>query len=183
MAQRPSNLPNVSKNAVERAREQAKEYESLFAPTTLSLNNGDNIEIPHHPEWGMLDDDRIEAYEELLFEIESYDREPDIFCPEQTLDNGVIVPEETIRGKPLQPFRRTIDGVTELVRPPHRVRIVMAALGDAEYKRLIDGGASAGDVWKIWHRQGLEMGILNSQDSKSSGSNMGVAPVSMRNSK
>lgn len=159
-----TKLPNSSSESASEARQQAEAYDSLFADIQLELNDGTTMSIPPHPEYGMLDDDRMEAYEDLQFEIESFDRDPDIIIPEHPIldkdgkPTGEIAPAETLRGNLLRPFRKTnADGVTERVKPAHSIRVVQAALGDAEYKRLRDGGHSAADVWRIWGKQGMEI--------------------------
>lgn len=158
----PKKLDSASPAA--EAREQAKAYDSLFANQELDLPNGGTIEIPPHPDFGMLDDDRQEAYEELVFETESYDREPDIFIPEHYRkdkdgkDTGPLQPAETLRGELKRPFRKTdSEGIVHLIKPPYSVRVVQAALGAADYARLKAGGGSAADVWKVWARQGAEV--------------------------
>jgi hypothetical protein len=91
--------------------------------------------------------------------MESYDREPDIFIPEQRLkdsngnETGVVLPSDTQQGALKHPYRK--DRV--LIKPPHSVRVVKAALGETDFKRLREGGRSAADVWKIWGAQGLEV--------------------------
>lgn len=179
MSQNRQSKVDNSRPASE-AREQAEAYDSLFANQQLPLDDGTVMSIPPHPDFGMLDDDRIEAYEELLFEIETYDREPDIFIPEQRLkdpetghETGVILPAETRRGALKRPFRK--DGA--LVKPPHSVRVVQAVLGEVEYKRLQEGGRSAADVWRIWGRQGLEVRDRQSRDPKSHGGPVDLAAV------
>lgn len=163
------NLDATSPAAAAEAREQADAYDSLFANREITLDDGDTVSIPPHPDLRMLDDENMAAYEELLFEMDTtYDREHDIFIPEQRLkdsdgkETGTVVPAETIRGNLKMPFRRTTkntDGedVTELIKPPHSVKVVIAALGEDTYKRLREGGRSAADVWRIWSTQGLEV--------------------------
>ena len=114
-------MPTTSPDAPAEARAQAEAYNSLFSPREIDLDDGSTISIPPHPDFGMLDDENMEAYEELLFEMESYDREDDIFIPEQRLrddkgnETGVVLPADTQRGELKRPFRRTVDGKTELV--------------------------------------------------------------------
>ena len=165
----PQPVPNVAR----RGREQAKAYESVFAPTALELDDGTVIDIPPHPNLRMLDDDRQAAYEELLFETESYDRLPDIHFPEQTLDSGAVIPADTKRGALLEPYRKG----GELIKPPHSVRVVQAALGEDVYTVLRAGGRSAADVWRIWNEQGLRITERQAADSKSNGSALGVAAL------
>jgi hypothetical protein len=154
-------LPKVP-DAQRRAREQAETHESLFAPMELELDDGTTVEVPPHPNLMMLDDDRQEDYEELMFEVESYDREPDLYIPEQTLSSGVILPAETKRGGIKLPYRK--DG--ELIRPPHSVKVVQAALGEKQYLRLREGGRCAADVWKLWNDQGLRIADRQAADPK-----------------
>lgn len=172
----PESLANAG--PTEDARLQAEEYDSLFASSPLKLNNGESVMVPLHPSFGMLDDDRTEDYEDLLMEIETYDRAPDIYIPETKLDDGAIVPSETIKGDLLRPYR--VDGVR--VRPAHSVKVVQAALGLDAYQKLRDGGKSAADVWKIWGKQGLEIQARSQGDSKSVGGDVVVEAVSATNS-
>ena len=165
----PGDLPGKSATAAREAREQAQAYESVFTPTPLELDDGTVLQIPPHPDFGMLDDEQMGEYEELLFEVEGYDREDDL--PEQHLDSGLILPGE--RGALKRPYRK--DGA--LVKPPHSVRVVRAALGDTEYKRLREGGKSAADVWRIWGKQGLQIRERQAADSKSDGGALAVAPI------
>lgn len=159
MPNKVRNLPTTKPNMGPQARDQANAYKSVFADTPLELdNNQGTILIPPHPDFGMLDDDRMDAYEDLIFETESYDREPDIYIPEQKLDNGIVLPEETKRGNLIRPFRKTDEnGVTKLIKPPHSVRVVQCALGEELYAKLKAGGKSAADVWRIWGEQGMEI--------------------------
>lgn len=170
---KPGNLPGKSSTASREAREQATEYDSLFRPTPLELDDGSIIKIPPHPDFGMLDDEQMGEYEELLFDVETYDREDDVVIPEQRLDNGRVLPAEVKRGELKRPYRK--DG--QLVKPPYSVRVVMAALGDSEYKRLREGGRSAADVWRIWGQQGLDVRARQEVDSKSSGGDVALASV------
>lgn len=166
-----------NKSAAREAREQAEAYESLLQPHQLKLSDGSTIEIPPHPELGLLDDDAQEAYEELLFEVDTEcEREPDIIIPEHdALDKdgkktGAIMPEETIRGALKRPLRKIVDGKPQRISPPHSVRVAQAALGEENYKRLRAGGKSAGDVWRIWSKQLLEVQLRQGRDPKSDGS-------------
>jgi hypothetical protein len=171
-----------------KAREQATAYRSVFAPTTMTLTYPDgtteDIEIPPHPNLRLLDDDRLDAYEDLLFEAEeTYDREDPMVIPEQKLGNGIVLPAETRKGILKSPYRITTtddDGQkhTELVKPPWAVKTCMACLGEEKYKKLKAAGKSASDVWTIWNEQGLEQADRAAADPKSVRSRTGVAPVS-----
>jgi hypothetical protein len=121
----------------------------------------------------MLDDERQAAYEDLMFEVEGYDRDPDIYIPEQNLDNGVVLPSETRKGRLLQPYRK--DGV--LVKPPHAVRVVQVCLGDETYAKLRKAGRQAADVWRVWNEQGMALAERADADPKSNGSTRSLGSV------
>jgi hypothetical protein len=174
--QQPKRMRTAS--PVSQAREQAEAYESLFAATPLELNDGSVLMVPPHPDFGMLDDDRMEDYEELLMEVESYDRSEDIYIPEQRLESGVTLPAETKKGDLLRPYRK--DGVR--VKPAHSVRVVQAALGPEDYKKLRDGGKGAADVWRVWGKQGLAIQERRLFDPKSNGSSVDLDSVSASDS-
>lgn len=183
MSQKIRNLPHTAANAAQQAREQADAYDSLFADIEMELDDGTTISIPPHPDLGMLDDDAMEQYEELQFEMESYDREEDIHIPEQRLldasgnENGVVLPATTTPGALKRPYRK--DGV--LIKPPHSVRVAKIALGEAGYQRLVAGGRSAGDVWRAWAKQAAELRDREAADSKSEGSSVDLEAVPSSN--
>ena len=164
-------------DAARRARDQADAYGSVFAPTSLELSYPEGateiVQIPPHPNLNMLDDEHQEAYEELMFEEEGYDREPDVYIPQQTLDNGVILPEETRKGRILLPHRK--DG--QLVKPPHSVRVVQVCLGEELYAKLRKAGKNAADIWAIWNQQGLDLANRADADPKSNGRSRPVVPL------
>jgi hypothetical protein len=181
MAKLPRNIETASSDAAAQAREQADEYESLFGDTRLDLDGDEYVMIPPHPDYGLLDDDRMAEYEALQFAVDTeYDREDDVYIPEQRLkdpttgeETGVVLPPQTMRGRLKEPYR--VDGV--LVTPPHATKVVMAALGEAEFKRLRDGGRSSKDVWKIWGEQSLRIQERKQRDNKSAGSSVDLAAV------
>lgn len=187
MSQNPPqsrNMPNTAPNAGAQARAQANVYDSLFADTKLKLDDGSFIAIPPHPDLGMLDDDQMDAYEDLVMELETYDREEDIFIPEQRLldakgnETGVVLPSSTERGQVKRPFRK--DGVR--VKPAHSVRVAKISLGEEGYQRLRAGGRSAKDVWRIWGRQAAELADRSAADDKSTGSALDLEAVSATDS-
>lgn len=159
----------------------------MFAPTEMELEfeggATQTVQIPPHPNLRVLEDERLAAYEALLFKAETeYDREPDVILPEQKLDNGVIIPAETRRGVLKTPYRITTtddDGQThtELVTPPYAVQVVIAVLGDEVYEKIKAAGKSSADVWRIWNEQGMELAERNDGDPKSVGGRRGVAQV------
>lgn len=176
-----TKLPNAASDAGTKAREQAEAYNSLLQDQELVLEDGSILKIPPHPDLGMIDDEQLEDYEELLVEVESYDREDDIYIPEQKLrdpdtgqETGVVLPAETQKGALKRPYRK--DG--KLVKPPHSVRIVQAVLGEEKYKQLRAGGRGAKDVWRLWGEQGLELRQRQLNDSKSDGGSVDLGAVS-----
>lgn len=179
-APKSRNMPNTAPEAGRQARDQASAYDSLFADTKLELNDGSFISIPPHPDLGMLDDEQMDAYEDLVMEQESYDREEDIYIPEQRLldsngnETGVVIPATTEKGALKRPFR--INGVR--VKPAYSVRVAQIALGEEGYARLRKGGKNAADVWRIWGRQAAELADRQAGDDKSSGSALGMEAVS-----
>jgi hypothetical protein len=185
MPEKIRNLPHTSPKAGQKAREQADAYDSMFADIELELDDGATLSIPPHPDLGMLDDEATEQYEELQFEMESYDREEDIFIPEQRLmdpdgnETGVVLPGSTAQGQLKRPYRK--DG--ELVKPPHSIRVARIALGEEGYQRLVAGGRSAGDVWRAWAKQAAELRDREEADSKSEGSSVDLEAVPSGNRK
>lgn len=178
------NLPTTSPDAAAQARAQAEAYDSVFAPTVLQLDENTTITLPPHPNVRMLDDDKLAAYEALLFEVETeYERGPDTVIPEQKVyDKGgnvvTTLPPTTRPGPLLEPHRRkNADGKVELVTPPYAVRVVKTVLGEDDYALLRAAGKSSSDVWKIWNRQSLDIAERQSEDSKSDGSAVDLAPV------
>jgi hypothetical protein len=179
MAKSNGKLSTTPPGAAREALEQARAYESVLESTVLELNDGTTIEIPPHPDMGLLDDERLDDYEQLLFERDTdYDREPDIYYPEQKLRDedgnftGAVLPAETKRGALKVPYR--ING--ERLKPGWSIRVVTAALGETEYKRLREGGKSAKDVWAIWQKKNLEV-ARRSARSQADGSPVALVPV------
>jgi hypothetical protein len=179
------NLPTTAAEAAQQAREQADAYDSLFAPTELELEGGDTLSIPPHPNFGMLDDEATEAYEELLFERDTlYERTPDIIYPETRVkdpttgkETGAVIPGETQQGQLKTPYRiKDDDGTSKLVKPPWNVKVVQAVLGE-DYKKLRDGGRSCADVWRIWGKQGIEVAARNQFRQAIDAGVMGMASV------
>lgn len=178
------NLPSTSEDAAREARDQADAYDGLFGTTDLELDDGSFVKIPPHPDYGMLDDDRMEAYTELMFEVDTeYEREPDIFIPEQVLEGGMHLAAETKRGALKVPYRKLVEGKSQLVKPPHSIKFVIAAIGEKEYERLRAGGKSASDVWKVWADASVKIRGRQTADPKSAGSPVVMAPVPSPDSK
>lgn len=171
------------------AREQANAYQSIFADRTIVFDDGSKMTIPPHPNLRMLDDDALEAYEAYLEEVETYDRGPDIFIPEQKVTgrdgNEMTLPAETRPGQVLGPpyFKDKTR-----VSPPREIRIVQVILGKDQYDLLrsktIDGRkAGARDVWRAWNEQGSEITSRVDDDSKSAASADVLEDVSTPDSK
>lgn len=181
-AARKSKLSVASETSAAEAVEQAEEYDSIFAPMPLELDNGEILMIPPHPDYGMLDDDSLEAYDELKFRVDTeYEREPDTYVPEQTVeDNGqtLTIPAETIRGALRIPYRiRDENGRVQLVKPPHQIQVVRIALGAEGFARLKAGGKNASDVFALWSKRSIEIRNRALRDSKSAGVPVDLAAV------
>lgn len=180
MTDKVRNLPHTAPEAGDQAREQATEYDSVFRDTPITLDNGNTVSVPPHPDLAMLSDESMEAYEELQFEMESYDREEDIIIPEQRLkdsdgsETGIFLPGSTQKGALKRPYRK--DG--QLIKPPHSVKVAQIALGPDDYRKLVDGGKSAADVWRIWGSQAAELQRRRTEDSKSDGRSVDLEAVS-----
>ncbi len=182
------DLPTKPKDAAADAREQAAIYDSIFMPTTLTFDDGTSISVPPPPSLRMLDDEQQDAYDELLFEMESYDRADDIEVPEQKVYDKntkqliTTIPASTRPGPLLVPHRKTVGEKTTLITPSWEVRSVKAALGEEKYKLLraasINGQpATARDVWNVWNKQSLAVSKRADEDDKSAGGAVDVAPV------
>lgn len=185
-SRRPRNLDSTPANAAAAARAQAAAYESVFSNQEMEIN-GEVFSIPPHPDFGLLDDDRMSEYEDLLFERdENYEREPDIVIPDQRLrdpdtgeETGVVLPGETQRGALKRPYRiKGEDGKSHLVKPPWNVKVVQLTLGESEYKRLKDAGGNASDVLRLWGKQGILARERQILDNKSLGSDVDLEAVS-----
>lgn len=203
----PTDQPTQALDAARRAREQAAAYKSQFTPTEMTLTYGDGttevVVIPPHPNLRMLDDDRLEAYEDLLFEAETtYDRYPDTLLPEQKLDNGIIIPAETKQGAIKRPYQRTTIGEdgrskTERIKPAWEIQVVETCIGKDVLDKIRGavktswregdaheghGTGSQADVWRVWSEQGLELTDRATVDPKSVRSGSAVAAVPRGNS-
>lgn len=185
----PITLPTADPDAAAQARAQATEYDSPFAPKILRLDgDGGEIEIPPHPNLRMFDDDAQAEYEKLEFEMESYDRHPDIIVPEQKIydDKGnltMTLEPTSQRGALKVPHRKTVGDETTLLDPPYTVRVVKIALGEKDYARLRAGKVkgrrgSAAEVWRIWNQQAQDVTAKEKADSKSAAGTVDGAAVS-----
>lgn len=185
----PTNLSTTTPTAAAEAREQASEYSSAFAPTPLKLDDGTVIEVPPHPSLRMLDDEALAAYEKLEFELESYDRHPEVVVPEETVYDPetkqvkMVLPATTRPGQLKVPYRKTNPetGEVELLDPPFNVQVAQIALGD-DYGVLRAGKiggkrGSAAAVNRIWNEQGTRIAERQAADSKSVASTVDGASV------
>lgn len=168
------------------AAEQAKAYDSVFAPRELTLDDGTVIEIPPHPNLRMLDDDALAAWDQLWFDLEDYDHH-EITLPERVVKDAdgteMVLPPETRQGALKVPYRKTDPdtGKSALMDPPYEVRVAQIALGD-NYAVLRAGtvnGArgAARHVWAVWNAQGLDLTERQAADPKSAHRADGVEAV------
>jgi len=147
------------------AAEQAKAYQSPFAPRELALDDGTVIEVPPHPNLRMLDDDALAEWDQLWFDLESYDHH-EVALPERTVTDKdgteMGLPAETKQGGRKVPYRRTDpDGKVTLLDPPYEVRVAQIALGE-DYAVLRAGKVNgrrgaARHVWAVWNAQSMDL--------------------------
>lgn len=173
-------------NTGAQAAEQAKAYDSVFAPRELTLDDGTVIEVPPHPNLRMLDDDALAAWDQLWFDLESYDHH-EVTLPERMVKDAdgteMVLPPETRQGSLKVPYRKTDPetGKPALLNPPYEVQVAKIALGE-NYAALRAGTingkrGAARHVWAVWNAQGLDLTERQAADSKSDGRADGVAPV------
>lgn len=174
-------IPDPNTDAGAKAAEQATAYgNDIFAIKDLRLDDGTIIKIPPHPTLRLLDDDALADLDQLEFDLESYDRHPDIYVPEQKGKdrNGdeITLPAEVKPGAVKIPYRKTDPDTnkTELLNPPYEVQIVAIAIGKAAYAKLRAGKingrkGSAADVLRIWNARTAELEGRRESDSKSDG--------------
>lgn len=180
--------PDLNADAGKHATDQATEFgNSLFAWTTLTFDDGSTMEIPPQPSLRQLDDECLAAYDQLIVEAESYDRE-EIELPERTVTDGdgavMVLPPETKKGNYRHPYHK--GGV--LVTPPWEVQEVQTAIGPEQYallrtKKIKGRKAGAGDVRRIWNEQGLRMMERQKSDTFREGGSSDLAPVAAPDSK
>jgi hypothetical protein len=98
----------------------AELFERLTADTPLTLKDGTVIQVPPHPQFGFLGDDQLDAYEELVFEAKSYDREDDVVDQYEVKrpDGKLITPAKSVKGPLKVPHQK--DG--KVIRPTETVR-------------------------------------------------------------
>lgn len=154
-----SKIPVSAKEA----REQAAEYFGFTASTYIQVEGGKVFEIPNP---GLLNDDQQERFDELQFELEQCDKEPDIEIPEQVLEDGTKIPARTLPGEPLTPYRKN----GELLKPPYAVRLAIALFGEDGYREYKAGGGIANQITIEWARMNKEYEERVKSDSKSVGS-------------
>ena len=174
-----SDQPNTSGAD---AIEQANTYGGILANKTLYFDDGSTMQVTPHPSLGVFETaEQADEYEQYMFDIqETYDREPDIYIPEQTVERDgktIVLPAETKRGAVKTPYRK--DGVR---CTPHNVRLVQIALGDKKYKQLVSKKidkrpAGYGDVLRLWLDQGNQMKERATEDPKSVAGDLGVEEV------
>lgn len=156
--------------SVAEAKEQAAEYFGFTASTYVRVDSGKVFEIPNP---GLLDDDQQERWEQLQFDLESCDREPEITIPEQKLEDGSVLPARVLPGDLIMPYRKG----GQLLKPPYSVRLAVALFGEDGYKEYKSGGGIANQISVEWARMNKQYSERVSGDSKSSGSLSEVADI------
>lgn len=151
-------------DSFEAAREQAAEYLGYVASEKIRTPRGDVFEIPNP---SLLDEDQQAAYDRLQFEVESWDRDPDVLN-----DDGSV----KIRGQIKEPARKTgEDGRTVLVEN-YNTQLAKAIFGD-RYDAFKAAGGRGNDVAFFWAKMNKVIADRRKADSKSAGSDLAVAVV------
>lgn len=114
---------------------------------------GDDGAVYDIPNPGLLDDDQMERWEELQFDLEQCDREPSrVENVERVLRDGSTVSvATTVPGDLKTPYR--IDG--ELMRPSYSVRLTQVIFGDRakDYKAAGGSGSQVAIEWSKMNRE------------------------------
>lgn len=155
--------------SIQEAREQAADYFGFTA--SVKLRVGDELfEIPNP---GLLDDDQQERWDELQFELQYCDREPDVERPEREIENPdgtkTTVPAHTIKGDYIKPYQKTVNGETKLLKPSYNTRLAMVIFGD-RYEKFKAAGGSGSQIAIEWARMNDEYQKRVEEDPKSGGS-------------
>lgn len=160
--------------SVREAKDQAAEFFGFAASAYIQVEGGKVFEIPNP---GLMDDDQQERWEELQFELEKCDREPDIIIPEHTTEDGTTIPAQTIQGELITPYRKTVNGETKLLKPPYNARLAIALFGEEGYAEFKAGGGSGNQVAIEWARMNKEYQDRLASDPKSGGSDSEVEDI------
>lgn len=163
-----SNFASRIAVSVQDAKDQAAEYFGIASGVTIQAGN-QTFEIPNP---GLLNDDQQERWEELQFELEACDREPDIEIAESTLPDGTTIPARVIPGEVKRPYR--IQG--QLMKPSYNVRLAQVLFGD-RYDAFKEAGGSGNQVGLIWAKMNDEFQKRVEADPKSGGSDSTVEDV------
>lgn len=148
--------------SVQEAKEQAADYFGFTASAFIQTSDGKVWEIPNP---GLMDDDQAERWEDLQYELQSYDREDDLVIPEQKLENGQIIPERRIQGDLITPYRKN----GERMRPSYNVRLAKVLFGEDGYAAYKAAGGIANQIALEWARMNQEYQKRVESDSKSDG--------------
>lgn len=178
--EKPKTLPTAAPDAASQALEQAAEYGSVFEPTVLKLDDGTTIKIPPHPTFRLLDDDVLEALDQLAFDIdEECHRYPDIFVPEETKTDRsgaeITIPAHTVRGALKIPYRKTDPETGKAVKlEPQEITEAKIILGEENYAKLRAGTingerGSVAHIKNAWRNQGTKIEERQASDPKSDG--------------
>lgn len=124
---------------VKAAREQAADACGFAASKVVLTPAGNEWEVPFIY---LLDDDQQVRWDNLQYEMQSWDREDPIVLPENRLEDGTLIPSRVIKGDYVTPYQR--DGV--LISPPYNIRLAMALFGEEGYRKFKAEGGRSSDV-------------------------------------
>ncbi len=148
---------------VQEAKDQAAEYFGFAASTYIQTDDGKVWEIPNP---GLMNDDQQERWEDLQYELQSFDRDEDLVFPEHKLEDGTVVPERRIEGDLLVPYRKN----GERMKPSYNIRLAKVLFGEDGYEEYKAAGGIANQIALEWARMNAEYQARVKTDPKSDGS-------------
>ena len=147
-------------DSFEAAREQAAEDLGYVASEKIRTPRGEVFEIPNP---SLLDDDQQERYDQLQFEVKSWDRHPDVLNDDGTVKvRGALIDDPPCKeGKPVENYN---------------IQLAKAIFGE-RYEAFKAAGGRGNDVAFFWAKMNKVIADRRAQDSKSAGSDRAVAVV------
>lgn len=205
----PTPEPDIQEpkkyDSVEDAKAQAAEFFGFPTGEDIPITLPDGtVEIFTVPYPGTLNDEQQDRWNQLQFEIDQCDRDPDAVIPDHKLtrkeavgsrtitegekvttetdvvvEDETFVPGTTIPGQPILPYRKTnADGVTELLTPNYNARVAIALWGEERYGVFRANGGESRLIVLLQTKMRRELEERQKRDSKSDGSPDAVGEVS-----
>lgn len=156
----------IDPEALDAAREQAKDFDSFLRPVLVPTKDGGFFEVDHP---GMLDDDASEAYQELRHTFNQCDRvTEDVPETTVTLKDGTTTTMQahTVTGRFVDPYQK--DGVR--MTPSFNIQMAKILLGTPErYEEFKKAGCTSNALAMALDMRAEEMRKRTRDDSKSAG--------------